>query len=185
MTGPKTLAKCWSEWSEIVTRAASGHVVSKSISDSKYESLYRELLRACEAHATKENAAFFKKLASLVRPWVTLETLLKADSHICSDLAIKSQTIEAKLTGRRRRPPGSLVREFRWILILTVVGVFGYFLWQESDRLLHWNLFTTARAYSYRFVTFLRTTSFMERVGVFAAAVIVVGVILLKGMRKY
>jgi hypothetical protein len=184
MTGPPTLATLWSQWTHIVSRVASGAAGSNIISDAKYERLYKNLLTACREQVDSNHPEQSKKLLSLVQPWVTLETLLKADVCIVLDLLVKSQIVEDRLTGRRRLGPG-FVRRMRWLAVLVVLGIASFFLWKSSDRLLHWDLFTTTRAYSFKLVRFLRGTSFMERVGVLALGVIVVGTFLLKGMRKY
>jgi hypothetical protein len=178
------LATLWKRWTRTIDQVSEGRTISRPISDGEYVTLHAELVDLCRKLSKSAENPFTHKILSLVEPWVTLDTLRKAEPKILMDLRIKSVEVEARLTGRRfRRKPGwPFVRS---VLIAAAGLLILAALWFMSDGWMGWGVFDVARLWIRRGIRSLRGLSTLEQTGLIAVAVAVLGTLLLRNVRKY
>lgn len=102
----RALLPGWRRWTRVVA-ACARRSWSPALGDEKsYADLYREVTDACgaaAASATGPDREFYEMLGGLVRPWMTLEALTRAERDILHDLLRHCQEAERRLSGRKDR----------------------------------------------------------------------------------
>jgi hypothetical protein len=135
----RDLTRCWRQWTGAVA-ACAHRSVPPGLTVASYGELYDDLLEACRAAAAGASGAdreFYQALEGLVRPWLTLEILVRTDQELLADLLGRCQEADRRLRGKQPRPPS------RWalsagsaavivLLILATAAVFALDWWQAS-----------------------------------------------------
>ncbi len=124
-------ARNWRQWRSLVEAfaAPSGE---PDIEEPAYRALHRELLTGCRRHAAAggERQQLFRKLESLVEPWLTTETLAGADPATLASLLRNCDQVGLSVFGAERASNG-----FAWafgiILLLAGLGAL-YFAGQSA-----------------------------------------------------
>ena len=96
------LKRCWNRWVETVVIVAERRRGWGTIDPVGYQATYRKLVEGCEAidrSAPASRRFDHRKIADLVRPWLTTSSLAMAERELLRDLVKRSVAID----GRRRR----------------------------------------------------------------------------------
>jgi len=94
----------WKRWVAIVRLLVSRREERLGVNPAKYESLHSELLQLCRTAETKEASpgqATFQKIENTLAPWVTLDSLVRANPEIVARLLDRCLKIQAELEPRR------------------------------------------------------------------------------------
>src|SRR5262249_21184894 len=86
------LRRLWVEWSGIVDTLARGNDVE--ITGDEYRTLYRSLMAAVRG-AVDVTPGQFKRLESVIEPWVTLAAIMDLDRVTCKQLLRTCRKIDA------------------------------------------------------------------------------------------
>lgn len=178
------LAAALSRWSTLVARVSRTSGRGQTVSEQEYQAAYTRLLNGCLENSRRQEAGFYRKLAAFVQPWITVETIKKADERIVVDLMAKCQVLEIRLSGKR---PFSR-RTRRWLMFAVVVVLAAGALsvsWAAKETWWNWDMVATMRGMGFRASRYIQHVGFAAKVGIVSLVVIVVGTILLQGMRKY
>lgn len=101
----ETLRDCWGRWTGVVELFARRRAARRHIESRGYRELYQELIAACDALvivSEGETRAFYQRIKDLVRPWLSLPVLARADREILYDLMHRFEDIDHRI-GKRRR----------------------------------------------------------------------------------
>jgi hypothetical protein len=141
-----------------------------------YETLYGQLIDACRSvvdSAEGEKPGYSEGLEGLVRPWMNPRTLAHTDREILEDLLARCRQVERELRGHRARSP-CLTRIVK-VSPVAVGMVGGLFLLRNPDVDLV-PVIGLLRAWSDPIWLAARGSTELQRLGVVAAAVIVVSI---------
>jgi serine/threonine protein kinase len=126
-----SLIQAWREWTEVVEQSmASRH---SGFNELGYGDLYRRLMVACEAHTLGANQAertLFRRMAEVLKPWLTLQSLASTDRETLASLCRRCKQIDGEL---------GLVKKNWWpwtvaLIVLVASGGLGWLLIQDSSR---------------------------------------------------
>jgi eukaryotic-like serine/threonine-protein kinase len=126
-----SLIQAWREWTEVVAGAMAGR--PSRLKESAYRDLYKRLSVACESHtlgAGKAAHTLFQKMAEVLQPWLTLQSLASTDRETLASLCRRCQQIDGEL---------GLVKKNWWpwtvaLVVLIASGGLGWLLIQDSSR---------------------------------------------------
>jgi hypothetical protein len=141
-----------------------------------YETLYGQLIDACRSLADSadgEKPGDTESLEGLVRPWMNPRALAQADREILEDLLARCREVERELSGHRARSPYLALIAKVSPLAVGMVG--GLFLLRNPDVDLV-PVIGLLRAWSDPIWLAARGSTDLQRLGVVAAAVIVVSI---------
>ena len=108
----KEFSQRWRRWTQVVRLFALERRQRHAVDRDEYEVLHAELLQLLRAMVKQEashQAAHSRELEKILAPWVTLESLARADCVIVGQLFQQCTWVQRMLDGRR---PGGGSR--RW-----------------------------------------------------------------------
>lgn len=172
-------------WVRVVgwkTRRRRGQIIAPE----DYRVLHEELLHACDSarkNSSGNTAALIEQIEHLVHPWVSMNALENAHKRIVADLWNQSRLLERELSGRKPAP--------RWVFyaILSLVtaaigaGIVQVVILLSGEQAMGW--LNESRNLGYRISLLIKRASFMDKVAVVTAIVLLVGIHLLRSTRKY
>lgn len=108
----KSIARLAARWTRVVRSFAHGSAAGR-VGAADYQTLRNELVRQaqdCAARKDSSEQPLFRELGELIAPWVTLESLARAQRPLLRDVLDRAEALQAKLEGRsstkaRRRLP--------------------------------------------------------------------------------
>jgi len=157
------------------------------ISQADYHALQHTLLDACRSranHSEDSERQLFQKMAGLVQPWVTLDSLMRANRHTLNELLSRSRAFEYQLNGRSVSTGLSKVVQVSLVAAI-LVGLLIILLpyWTDGDLL---NRLTyAARSSYYDASNSITSASFLTKVSFITVAMILLGTWLLSNTRRY
>jgi hypothetical protein len=170
------LEKEWCRWTSTVELFANHRPGRRRGGHEAYRTMHRELIAACRSMASEADAEgriYYEKLEDLVAPWLSLNTLERAETEILADLLARCRRVDRELGGRGGRPR-VLTRVAKVALGAAVLGgglaltpTLGVDMRPLVDRLRDWTD-------SIWIVVRFSTAS--ERIGVAVAVVVVVSI---------
>lgn len=100
----EALKQCWRSWRRVID-GVSNRRLSADMTEQAYGDLYRKLLACCRGskHAlSPEQQQTFRRVESLVEPWVSLRTLAAMEAHAIDSLLVACLRLDRELgqTGR-------------------------------------------------------------------------------------
>ncbi|MFO0902866.1 MAG: hypothetical protein U0939_07695 [Pirellulales bacterium] len=151
-----------------------------------YETVYMRLLDECHrlgAGKSSEQQAFLERFGDLVRPWTSLESLTQQPANILVDLIRQTQLVESALHCPARAPEW-LRKAALWVftaafLLLVVPALWQYFLPNEAS------LFGRTLQAKQKISLFLDRATEKEQTVALAAVVVISGIAILWGSRRY
>jgi hypothetical protein len=131
------LQKCWGRWTKVVELFARRRRARKRVDAKDYVTLHHELIQKCRLMAESANdmeAPFYRSLEELVRPWLNLAILERAERDILFDLVTRCRQVHERLRGRTRIGTFPI-----WIALLPVILMFFsiMLLWMRDIPLLY------------------------------------------------
>jgi hypothetical protein len=90
----------WKAWIAVVEGIAQGQTLP--ISEANYRVAHGNLLEKCRARATQPGGDLFRRLESLLAPWLSLHVLGTIDRETMIDLVQRCRGFERDLGIRRR-----------------------------------------------------------------------------------
>lgn len=121
-----TLRMCWRKWRAVVEQFASQRSSRHRVDAAAYHLLHDNVIEACrqaelsESEATRRTQLHDAEELSL--PWMTLETLKRADQGILLNLATRCRMTENMLGGGTGSWVGSIATVVVFTIVLGVVG---------------------------------------------------------------
>jgi serine/threonine protein kinase len=88
----------WRRWTALIGSAARGR--GQRINPRSFQQLRKRLIEGCETGARATGAGWrelFERLAGLVKPWVTPQTLMRTDKEILASLLLICQQADQQL----------------------------------------------------------------------------------------
>jgi hypothetical protein len=93
----------WHRWVDTVELFALRRPARRGVETREFGILHNELIKKCRLLAESTNeveAAFYRYLEDLVRPWLSPTVLARADREILLDLLLRCRQAERQLGGR-------------------------------------------------------------------------------------
>jgi hypothetical protein len=87
-----TIGELWHRWATLVQLFARRRRGRRRLREREYRALHQELLRHCQALAEAsegESRSHYETLHALAQPWLTLQSLERADREVLIDLAVR------------------------------------------------------------------------------------------------
>ncbi len=99
------LRKRWSQWTAIVELFAWRHGARRRVDSQAYGALRREIIALCRslAETDPDNAARYRSLEGVVRPWLNPRVLSRTERELLVSLLFRCRDAEAGLYGRSWR----------------------------------------------------------------------------------
>jgi hypothetical protein len=126
-----SLIQAWREWTGVVEHSVAGR--HARFNELGYRDLYHRLSVACESHrlgASEAAQTLFRKMAEVLKPWLTLQSLTSTDRETLASLCRRCKQIDGEL---------GLVKKTSWpwavaMIVLVASGGLGWLLIQDSSR---------------------------------------------------
>ena len=176
----------WNKWTHLVTVLAKKKAGHRRITSERYHNLHQELLESCHECEKRFGAhlrPIFERMLHLVEPWVTPDAIRHADRHIRSNLLEQCYRIQRRLNPH----PGST----RWLrrllligLIVLLAGLIVVFSVGLAESEGSWSV-SHLRYHVYRISLTIKRASFYQKFGVIALILTFLGILSLRGMRRY
>jgi len=122
-TNLAVLGRPWRRWTAIVEHHARRRGRCR-VGPAEYDALYRELLAACQspvATGGTDRQQYVEGLETVLRPWMTMRVLEKADQEIQIDLLARCRRIDRELNGRDWR---AFARAWVWPAVVGLAAAF-------------------------------------------------------------
>ena len=178
----------WRSWMRVVAQCTRRVVRRPRISPAEYNALQHTLLDACRCleKESKDDPErhLFQKMAGLVQPWVTLDSLMRANRHTLNELLSRSRGFECQLGGRSVSTGWSRLIQVS-LVIAILVGLIVLSLPYWTDGHLLNGLFYAARNSYYDATNTISGASFLTKVSFITVAMVLVGTWLLSNTRRY
>jgi serine/threonine protein kinase len=97
----------WRRWTAVIEMFVRGQAHRYRVNPRMFHILRRRLMESCETRASSavdEQRLFFLRLAALVKPWLTPDTLVRTDREILYSLLDLCQQAEQKLLKEMATP---------------------------------------------------------------------------------
>src|SRR5260221_1619189 len=98
--GPAEFRHCWIRWVVYVGLFAKRRAGRSRARMADYEALYVRLMEGCllfQESRLGERDVDYRKLEEMIRPWVSLKSLARADRDILLHLVQQSRDVERQL----------------------------------------------------------------------------------------
>jgi hypothetical protein len=184
---PSALRHDWQQWRGVVALFANEQSARHNVEPQRYVALYQGLLANCTQQAgsaAETNRKFFHDLAETVRPWVSVESLDRADPEVLHELDIRCKETDIQLGCVATR---GLARRLTLAFVVVVLALLAgaavvklreYDLWKQIPDFMRPTVVSTWN--SIRFMNWKQQT-------LVAGAVVAIGTIPLvwRSARKY